>query len=49
MAIWPALWAADGERDSAFDNLADIASWFETLEPVLPLQTHEPTRQAGHG
>ncbi len=41
MAIWPALWAMDGERDNAFENLSAIASWFEALQPVLPQQPHQ--------
>jgi hypothetical protein len=33
--IWPALAIRDGNADWAFDALAEIESWFETLEPVL--------------
>jgi aminoglycoside phosphotransferase (APT) family kinase protein len=49
MAIWPALWAMDGERDSAFENLSAIASWFEALQPVLPPAEPETRRGTAHG
>lgn len=49
MAIWPALWAKDGERDSAFETLSAIASWFEALGPVLRCPADQALERAAHG
>lgn len=49
MVIWPALWATDGELDSAFETLSAIASWFEALQPVLQPPLQEVPGRAAHG
>ncbi len=34
--IWPAIRLGHEHTDWAFDQLADVAEWFENLSPVLP-------------
>jgi thiamine kinase-like enzyme len=34
--IWPAIAAWESEVEWAFDKLAEIDEWFETLDPLLP-------------
>jgi hypothetical protein len=36
-AIWPAMALLTDGADWGFDELAEVEQWFETLEPVLPL------------
>jgi Ser/Thr protein kinase RdoA (MazF antagonist) len=34
--IWPCIDAAQARADWAFDNLAEVETWFDLVEPALP-------------